>query len=94
MKVLSIRAPYADQILFGWKRTETRTWPPPAWLVNGRLAIHESGPSGRGILGEVTVLGAVKSGRYWQWLLSEPTMFDKPIRCRGFLGIWNYRPQQ
>jgi predicted transcriptional regulator len=89
MKVLSVRPPWARQIVNGTKKIEYRTWPAPAWLVGQRFAIHQSGPGGA-ILGTVTLRACRKVGDLWHWLLTEPTSLRVPVPCRGRLRLWDW----
>jgi predicted transcriptional regulator len=89
MKALSVRAPWARQIVNGTKTTEYRTWPAPAALIGARIYIHECGPGGRGIIGSVTVRACRKVGKVWHWLLTEPTSYHVPVPMKGRLGLWN-----
>jgi predicted transcriptional regulator len=88
MKALSVRPPWARQIVNGTKTTEYRTWPAPAWLIGHRLYIHQSGPNGA-IIGSVTLRACRKVGNVWHWLLTEPTSYHQPIPMKGRLGLWN-----
>jgi hypothetical protein len=42
MKALSLHQPWASFIAIGIKPFETRSWPPPRWMINKRLAIQAS----------------------------------------------------
>ena len=37
---ISLHQPFASLIAAGLKKTETRTWKPPAWRLGARLGIH------------------------------------------------------
>lgn len=40
MKALTIKQPYAHEIVFGDKRVENRSWDPPQELIGSYIAIH------------------------------------------------------
>ena len=40
MKALSLWQPWASLMADGRKKVETRSWPPPTWLLGKELAIH------------------------------------------------------
>src|SRR5258707_11629152 len=40
MKALTLYQPWASFIAIGVKPFETRSWPPPTWLIGKRIAIH------------------------------------------------------
>jgi len=53
MKALTIRQPWADAIAHGEKRTENRTWQPPAKHIGTRILIHAGAaydPMGRFVI--------------------------------------------
>lgn len=42
MKALSIKQPWADLIIHGYKSIENRTWKPSHYLIGQRILIHTS----------------------------------------------------
>lgn len=42
MKALSLWAPWGSLMADGRKKIETRSWRPPAWLLNQKVAIHQT----------------------------------------------------
>jgi len=49
------------------------------------------------ILGHVTLTNIIRNSQskwalpnQYHWLLSEPILLDKPIYCKGQLGLWNF----
>lgn len=83
----------------GRKRIENRSW---ITHHRGRIAIHECGPGGRGILGTAKISEIVPSAEAlarWPeqapyiigpmcWVLTEIVELAKPIACKGSLGLW------
>jgi hypothetical protein len=98
VRALSIRSPYAEQIVAGAKGIENRSWRPPAGI--GRIAVHRCGKGGM-IIGTVEVVEVVDQAeamrRYpdqapyitgpWCWVLANPTPCA-PIPISGRLGLW------
>lgn len=93
---LTVRQPWASQIITGAKDIEYRSWRP---RHRGRVWIHsalrqaESGGENlpRGvILGSVTligILGGAKSGVF-AWHLANPRQLAEPVQVRGLPGLW------
>ena len=93
MKALSIREPYASQIMRGEKRIENRSW---GTQVRGRIAVHRCGPGGA-IIGTIEVADVLP----WEdalalfpdqdafisgplcWVLRDPCPLPAPIPCVG-----------
>lgn len=91
MKALSVRQPYASQIVAGKKRVEYRSW---ETSYRGRLWIHASSrgegsglPRG-GIIGSVIVYACVPCGGLWAWRLRDPCPC-RFVSCRGQCRIFN-----
>ena len=95
---LTIRQPYASQIIDGVKVAEDRDW---ATSHRGLLLIHAGvvseepnfdGPRGV-IIGSVHLVAVVDStgpSRY-RWLLDDPHPLPH-VRCRGLPGLWPVPP--
>ena len=98
MKAISIRQPYAEQILAGEKTREYRSRP---CHVRGRVLIHASKTVGaeelaevvadalpRGMLvGSVEVVGCEPDPEGgFAWLLANPVRFENPIGFTGKVG--------
>ena len=93
-RALSIRPPFAQQILDGEKKIEYR---PRRTSFRGRLWLHECGPKGRGIVGSVEITDIKEDfkpggdgydyGEY-HWLLARPVALKAPVPCTGQLGLW------
>ena len=86
-RALSIRPPFAQQILDGTKRIEYRG---RVTHYRGRVWLHECGPKGRGIVGSMEIAGC-KEGEYeggYEWALARPVAIKKPVACTGQLGLW------
>lgn len=68
--VLSLWQPWASLIMAGVKVHETRSWPPPGWLLGRRLAIHATATSPqKAISEELHALCRWHLGRnYWREL--------------------------
>lgn len=104
MKALTLKQPWADQIMTGAKTIETRTW---STKYRGPLVIHAAAkPKGdfvtSAILGIVDLadcrlmtvddedeaMCSVTFARY-AWLLGFVYKFRKPISCKGALSLWS-----
>ena len=98
MKALSIREPYASQIMRGEKRIENRSW---GEAVRGTIAVHRCGPDGAiiGTVDVVDVIGAAVALRQFPeqapfifgplcWVLRNPRRLPAPIPCKGRLSLW------
>lgn len=82
---LSVRAPFAAQIVSGEKTVEYRTWSLPAKYLNVPIALHESGGS---ILAIVT-FDAQAAGA---WHVGSVVPL-RPVAAPGaFLRFWKMRP--
>lgn len=96
IKAISIKNPYAWQIVTGQKRIEYRTWKTP-W--RGTLAIISSKrpdtgcnnppayPGGH-ILGIVTLAAIQGTPGDYEWLLTHPHPLPAPIPFTGRLGLY------
>jgi hypothetical protein len=73
MKALTIWQPWASLILVGAKPYEFRGWPPPAWLVGKRIAIHAGSRPARPKEVRALVLG-LKGG----FGLDRPALIAEP----------------
>ena len=99
MRALSIRSPYAEEIMAGAKRVENRSWLPPEGV--GRIAVHRCGKDGA-IIGTIEVAEVITweeaLERYpeqddyiagpWCWVLRDPRPCE-PIPCKGRLNLWH-----
>lgn len=91
MKVLTVRQPWASQIVAGLKREEFRSW---STSYRGIVAIHASkrgdgsGPTGV-IVGVVRVAGcrANTQGEGYIWTLTHPRSVSQPIPMVGNVGL-------
>lgn len=89
--VLSIRAEYAEEIVLGTKREEYRSWKPRQL---GPIALHACGqesfpraPAGH-ILGIMDIVAVEGDDGDYAWVIGSYTPLEKPVRTRGFQGIW------
>jgi predicted DNA-binding transcriptional regulator AlpA len=95
LRALSIRQPYASQIMTGTKDVETRKW---RTNVRGRIAIHATRrpelddlPTSA-ILGTVEIVDCVREpskAALWHFLLSDPRPLAEPIPISGSQGWWH-----
>lgn len=93
MKALTIRQPWASEIIAGTKAIEYRT---RRTHYRGELLIHAAKvrcpdepdlPLGV-ILGRVELVDCQESDGRYEWLLRNPCRFTTPIPCTGQLGLW------
>lgn len=105
MYAITIRQPYAAQIIAGLKRREYRVWRAPA-LVGERLAIHAAQslpddvrrllerhglPAITGaVLGTVRVAGMRRAGDGWAWVLDDPRPYSRPVPATGKQRLWTF----
>ncbi len=85
---LSIRQPHAELILRGEKTTEVRSRPtrvreriyiytPQKW---DDIPDHLPPDLDIGVIvGSVEIVGCIRDGNLWHWLLSAPARLEKPI---------------
>ena len=90
---LTVRQPWASQIMSGDQDTEHRSWRTEhrgrLWIHAGLVADDEAKRLPRGvILGRVVLLGVVRGVDEWQWLLAKPRPLDVPVAARGLPGLW------
>jgi len=99
MKILTVKHPFAEQIISGEKRIENRSW---GENVRGRIGIHCGGENGAiiGTVEVVDVLSVVEAlnkypeqGEYISgplcWVLENPIAIE-PIPCYGRLSFWEF----
>ena len=93
-RALSIRQPYAEQILIGEKRIEYRTIPTN---IRERVYIYASlkhAPCGEFninelqlpygmIVGSVEIIGCDQNGFEYAWYLANPKRLKKPMKPKG-----------
>jgi len=84
-RALSIRSPYAEEIMAGSKQVEYRTWRPR--VAPGRIAVHRSGKGGA-IIGTVEVYEITGHDGDWEWHLRAPRPCE-PIPIKGRLNLWH-----
>lgn len=99
MKALSVKPPWAELIISGKKKIENRNW---KTNYRGKLAIHECGENGRGIIGHVELVDILPwheaekqypdqkqyiEGRYC-WVMQNPVRLKEPIKAKGQLGLF------
>jgi hypothetical protein len=84
LRALTVRSPWAQQIMRGEKVLEYRSTPT---RVRGLLLIHEAKPVGA-VLGTVVLSDCQGIEGDYQWHLSDPLPLAVPIRCVGQLGFW------
>ena len=94
LKALSIRQPFAEEILTGEKVIEYRSWSVGyrgPLLIHAGLSKAEEGHEGlpRGCLvGVVQLVDITHAGdRDYHWHLSNPARFVSPIPFKGAVGI-------
>jgi hypothetical protein len=90
LRVLTLKQPYASEIMSGAKVTEHRTWAcaaPQTILVHAGLKGPSWLPHGV-ILGAVDVLACEGSPGDYEWRLADPRPLARPIACPGSLGLW------
>ena len=103
MKVLTVKSPYAQQIIREGKYIENRSW---NTLYRGSLLIHVSQsplfPESGFIIGVVDLIDCQPPGSLftmgnkwaigglYHWILSNPRELKKPIPAKGNLSLWNY----
>lgn len=63
--VVTLHQPWASLILVGAKPFETRSWPPPARLIGGRLGIHAGLKLVRDLPAEIAAAVAGALGDDW-----------------------------
>lgn len=85
MKTLSIRSPYAEQIISGEKVIEFRSWKPK---FRGRFLVHRSGKGG-GIIGSVELFDVTGEPGDYEWHLREPIALPF-CPCKGRLNLWEF----
>ena len=87
-RALSIRPPFAQEILDGEKVIEYRG---RVTHFRGRVWLHECGPQGRGIVGSMEIYECRESKEYdgeWEWFLRNVVALKSPVACTGQLGLW------
>jgi hypothetical protein len=95
MKAISIRQPYASEIMSGKKKNEYRTWRTHfrgklviCSAANPKLDGHKCGM----VLGTAEVVGCSKYRDGWfAWALKNPRPYAKPFKVKGQLGFFNVR---
>src|SRR5258708_38973879 len=99
MQALTVRQPFADDIINGRKPIEYRRWPTD---YRGLLLIHAARTldcrATRGtkyrtqaIVGMVELVDCIKdtlNPNSYLWILSNPFPFQHPIHCRGNIMLW------
>ncbi len=97
MKALSIRQPYAEQILRGTKRVEYRSQPTK---FRGRFYIYAAKTAGPAaefaslgvepgdlptgvVVGTAELVGCMKGRRFFEWKLTKPRRLARPRKPRG-----------
>ena len=91
MKALTVREPYASQIVAGTKRVEWRSWAPrlePGDWFALHIAKRGNPPLGGCIVAVVEYLGVRPDGG---WRLGRVRRV-KPARVGGQLGLWAVPP--
>jgi ASCH domain len=88
-RALSIREPWASQILARSKRVEWRTWVPPKDLTE--FLLHRCGPNGA-IIALVEITGVVGGRDANAWLLGRVVPVVPEVPTAGRLGLW--RPSE
>lgn len=91
VKCLSVRQPYASQIVEGSKRIEYR---PFRTNYRGRVYIQASGKHKTMetgvVLGSVEIVDCIKRGvKDFEWILKNPVKLSRPLKCKGQLNIYN-----
>lgn len=107
MKALSIKQPWANMILTGFKDIEYRSWPTS---FRGRVIVHagqrydftapgDYQPLPRGaLLGEVDIIDCVtdspspRFSRPYGLVLANPIIYPSPIPYKGRLGFFEVDP--
>lgn len=93
MKALTIRQPWASEVIAGTKDIEYRS---RRTHYRGPILIHAAKvrcpdapelPLGV-ILGRAELVDCVGSEGEWEWLLRNVHRFSTPIPCAGQLGLW------
>ena len=94
MKALSVRQPYANQIVNGGKKIEYRTW---TTGYRGPLLIcstktpdpgGEKYPCGCA-LAVVELVDIRRANGQYEWILRKPKRLKKPFPVRGRQGLFN-----
>ena len=103
MKVLTIKSPWAQHIIWGGKNIENRTW---ATSYRGSLLIHVSRlpytPVSGQIIGVVDLIDCLPPDNlftagnqwaepgYYHWIVTNPRELKNKISVRGQLSLWEY----
>jgi hypothetical protein len=81
VKALTIKQPWPDCIVCGWKRVENRTWKPPDDIIGTRIAIHagkQFDHAGHRRLWKVSdVVGPHGVVSFMGWLCFTPTVHNR-----------------
>lgn len=82
---LSVRAPYAREIVTQEKIEEFRSWPLPVRYQDTPIALHESAGA---ILAIVTFDSCTWNGREYAWHVHWIQELSNPIPAKGRLRFW------
>jgi len=92
VRCLTVREPYASEIIFGGKDVENRS---KRTSYRGPLVIHASQPDGC-IVGIVQLIDCIPNSKskwaqpgFWHWILEKPVALLPPIPMGGALGIYS-----
>ncbi|MGH8866654.1 MAG: ASCH domain-containing protein [Actinomycetes bacterium] len=100
MRALSVRQPWADDLVRGRKTVENRSW---RTTHRGPLLVHAARTDARpgvpadlprgALVGVVTVVDCVRDHPdgepgYWHWVITDPGPLPEPIACIGRPGLW------
>jgi hypothetical protein len=66
MKAITLHQPWASLIAIGAKPFETRSWPPPRWLIGQRIAIHAGKKGWRDAIDEPMLRAFASAGYQYE----------------------------
>jgi hypothetical protein len=98
VKALTVRQPWAGQLVSGEKRIEYRTWRTDhrgPLLIHAGLSRADLGEGDDGdalafgaIIGMVRLTDCRPRGGLWHWIVAEPVRLPRPVACSGQLSLW------
>lgn len=109
MRALTIRQPWAEWVAAGIKDIENRPGPTNfrgTIAIHAGVAFDGTAPQFNGeihrgmIIGVVDIADCVRDANSawaedgeWHWVLRNARRLERPIPCRGMLGLWRVTPQ-